>query len=222
MHQALPASLPEIPPIVLMVDDDPNTLELNSAYFESSGLWVATSSAPAEALDAVQELKPDAIVTEVGFHGEPLGVELVHALKSAESTKGIPIVVLSGSPATELPAPTRAEADLCLIKPVLPDNLLQNVRRLIVDSHQLRERSDRAGAKTAELVNRSERLLTLAAQMADRGSAPVRTCPECATPLEWIEQGQIGGVTYDYYRWCTSGCGLYCYDRDASHWVKLA
>jgi len=23
-------------------------------------------------------------------------------------------------------------------------------------------------------------------------------------------------------RWCTSGCGLYCYDRDASHWVKLA
>jgi len=222
MQQTLSTPLPEIPPIVLMVDDDRDTLELYSAYFESSGLWVATSSAPGEALEAVQELRPDAIVTDVGFQGKPLGIELIHALKSTENTKGIPVIVLSGSPAAQLPEPTRAEADLCLLKPVLPDNLLRDVRRLIAGSHQLRERSDRARAKTAELVSRSERLINRGAQIVERMSAPVRTCPECATPLEWIEQGKIGGVTYDYYRWCRSGCGLYCYDRDAAHWVKLA
>jgi hypothetical protein len=29
-------------------------------------------------------------------------------------------------------------------------------------------------------------------------------------------------VTYDYFRWCPKGCGPFCFNRDAQHWLKLA
>ena len=49
-----------------------------------------------------------------------------------------------------------------------------------------------------------------------------RACPKCGSALEWLERGTISGVEYDYYRWCLKGCGLYCYDRRAGDWIKLA
>jgi PAS domain-containing protein len=44
----------------------------------------------------------------------------------------------------------------------------------------------------------------------------------CTELLEFIENGRLGYVWYDYYQWCASGCGLYCYDVQAQLWVKVA
>ncbi len=220
-HAARAAASDDLPPIVLLVEDDADTLAMYATYFESSGVWVATSTRPAEALDAVQELKPDVVVTDLGFQGEPLGVDLVHTLKTAEPVRDIPLIVLSGQSLENLPPDTRAEADLCLVKPVLPDRLLASVRELIVQARELRKRSETARAKASELIPRSDELIRKAQSLAPL-PAGTRACPECAKPLEWVERGRIGGVTYDYYRWCLKGCGLYCYDRDAARWVKLA
>jgi CheY-like chemotaxis protein len=217
------AELTDIPPIVLLVDDDRDTLAAYSAYFEASGMWVATTTQPGEALDAVQELKPDLIVTEVAFQGQPLGADLIHALKGNPATQDIPLIALSGGPPSDpVSDATRAEATVCLTKPVLPDTLLVTARRLLAHSHDLRERSDRALAKGAALIERSSRLTAKAAEISERMASGSRLCPECGQALDWIEQGRIGGVAYDYYRWCLKGCGLFCYDRDARRWVKLA
>ena len=75
--------------------------------------------------------------------------------------------------------------------------------------------------RTAELLARSCRLRETTSALS-LTVARKRSCPECGGQLEWIERGRIGGTTYDYYRWCLKGCGLYCVHRDVRRWVKLA
>jgi CheY-like chemotaxis protein len=221
-HAASAAASDDLPPIVLLVEDDADTLAMFAAYFESSGVWVATSTQPGEALEAVEELKPDLVVTDLGFQGKPLGVGLVHTLKTSETTKGIPLIVLTGDSVQDLPPDTRSEANLCLVKPVLPDALLTSVRELIAQSQALRKRLHPVRGKPTPLGKWSTDPGAMVHPLASPLPGRARPCPECATPLEWVEEGRIGGVTYDYYRWCLKGCGLYCYDRESARWVKLA
>src|SRR4051812_8205700 len=97
MQENLPnPSIDSIPPIVLLVDDDRDTLNMYSTFFAQAGLWVSGVESADEAIDAVEELKPDAIVTDIGFSGRPEGVAIVHALKEDPATSGIPLVVLTG------------------------------------------------------------------------------------------------------------------------------
>jgi len=119
------------PPTVLFVDDDRDTLEMYSMYFEMSGFGVARSTTPGDALSGMADHQPDVVVTDVGFDGRPEGLAFIHALKTRAETQHIPLILLSGRSADQLPAAARAEADLCLVKPVLPDDLLADVQRLL-------------------------------------------------------------------------------------------
>jgi CheY-like chemotaxis protein len=130
------------PPTVLFVDDDSDTLEMYAAYFEMSGLQVATSTTPAEALRRVAARCPDLVVTDVGFAGQQAGLDFVSTLKSEEGTSRVPVIVLTGCALEQVPVATREQADLCLVKPVLPDSLLMDVQRLISVSQA---RPDQAG-----------------------------------------------------------------------------
>jgi len=221
---------PGVPPIVLFVEDDPDTLDMYATYFELSGVWVAKSTSPGGALGSILELLPDLVVTDLGFAGRQSGVELVTTLKTSEQTRDIPVIILSGGQTEQIPAPAREAADLCLVKPVLPDALLADVQRLIDGSRTQREQSARArttpdelAGRSAALLERSNRLAEIVAAGGGNGTAQRngRPCPDCQETLVWIERGAVGGTEYDYYRPCARGCGLYCFDRAADIWVKL-
>lgn len=103
-----------------------------------------------------------------------------------------------------------------------PSEWMDVVDELRLDATQaLRDRVKGGRQRTAELRACSQRLRETTAVMSAT-LARQRSCPDCGSRLEWIERGRIGGTTYDYYRWCLKGCGLYCFDRDAQRWVKLA
>jgi len=208
---------PGAPSIVLFVDDDSDTLDMYAAYFEMSGLWVAKSTTPADALSRVAELRPDLVVTDMGFAGRQAGIDFVSRLKTDDDTRGIPIIVLTGRGLEQVPAVTRSQADLCLVKPVLPDALLMDVQRLIALSHTLRDRCARARESAAAKGGVAEAPTPRRARAEQRD----RPCPGCQGTLEWIERGRVAGADYDYYRWCAQGCGLYCFDCAAGKWVRL-
>jgi uncharacterized protein with PIN domain len=96
------------------------------------------------------------------------------------------------------------------------------VRELIAKSRDLRERADAAREKSHQLTEKSVRLIERSAADAERVDLRNRRCPGCRRMLEWIERGTVGGTEYDYYRWCTQGCGLYCFNRRNGAWLKLA
>lgn len=212
-----------LPPIVLLVEDDPEVLEMFSAHFQADGVWMATAVTPNEGLGAVDELRPDLVITDIGFGGQPEGVEFIRALKERERTRHIPIVVLTGLPAGDLPQSMRRDADLFLRKPIAPDALLAHVRRLLESSELLRARGDRARAAVKGLIQRSSELKDRAREINTKvEELAASRCPGCSRPLVWIERGVLGGHEYDYFHWCLSGCGLYCFERKSNVWTKLA
>jgi DNA-binding response OmpR family regulator len=209
-------------PIILLVEDDPDTRDMYSLFLESKGMWVATAADPAAAATAVAELRPDLIVTDVGFNGRALGLEFAHAVRHAEATAHVPIVLLTGHAPDQMPATARTDADLLLVKPVLPDDLALHIGALLQRSRAVRARNEAAVARAAVLVEKSKGLLAKSQEIDERMKAKTRPCPVCERKLDWVETGTIRGVDYDYYHWCEYGCGLYCFERGGQRWIKLA
>jgi CheY-like chemotaxis protein len=215
MNPATESASAAFPPVVLLVEDDRDTLDMYSTYFELSGVWVTPSSVSTEAVGGAAELRPDVVVIDAA-PSRVAGAEVLHTLKARSDTHDIPVILLSGGHPQTLD-----EADLCLVKPVLPDVLLRHVQDLAARHRAPRIGSEAAIAKPAELIERSE-ALRVDAQAITGDATGSRRCPECGTALGWLETGRLGGSVFDYYEWCGQGCGLYCFDRAATTWVKLA
>jgi CheY-like chemotaxis protein/endogenous inhibitor of DNA gyrase (YacG/DUF329 family) len=194
-----------------------------SVLFESEGMWVAGAATPGEAIQAVDELKPDVVVTDVGFDGQPLGFDFIDVLKQHERTAHTPVILVSARAPSSIPAETRAQADVCLFKPVPPADLVAHVNRVLTMSRALRLRNEALLQKAVSLRDRSNALVARSREIDERASAVANgSCPRCGQALQWIERGTIDRREYDYYHWCANRCGLYCFDRAGRTWVKLA
>jgi CheY-like chemotaxis protein len=218
-------SIDAFPPIVLLLDDERDILEMYSAHFEAEGVWVATAASAIEGMSAVEELRPDVIVTDIHFGIEPSGATFVQLLKAGPETARTPVIVLTGLPLDELPSELRHDADIFLRKPVEPKLLLVDVRRVLESAEVLKGRAGRARV-------RAQRLSEIGAQLVRSGNAPRaktipnaprgRPCPICNQPLKWSERAVVGGRPFDYYDWCGQGCGLHCFDSRSGTWLRLA
>jgi CheY-like chemotaxis protein len=209
-----------VPPIVLLLDDERDILEMYTAHFEAEGVWVATAASAREGMIAVEELRPDLVVTDIGFGSEVSGATFAQALKERPETAAIPLIVLTGLATQDMPSSVKEDADLFLRKPVTPQALLLNVQRLLESSHALRARSERLRARVAPLKERSADLLGRAKTVTPVPRRDAR-CPQCCEPLSWVERGRIEAREFDYYHWCARGCGLYCFDIAARTWIRL-
>lgn len=116
---------------VLLVDDDRDTLALYGLILETFGFEVLPAENGRRALAVAAEHLPDIVVTDLAM---PImdGVELCERLRSDPSTSGIPILAVSGQAwnGTDDQA-RRAGCDEVLLKPCLPDHLVEAVGRLL-------------------------------------------------------------------------------------------
>ena len=210
-----------LPPIVLLLDDERDILEMYSAHFEAEGVWVATAASAGEGMIAVEELRPDLVVTDIGFGAATSGATFAQALKQRPETSRIPLIILTGLATEDMPPSVKEDADLFLRKPVTPQALLLNVRQLLESSHALRARSERVRARVAPLRQKSADLLGRAKMPSAQVATHDARCPQCCEPLSWVERGRIDTREFDYYHWCSRGCGLYCFDISARRWIRL-
>ena len=212
-----------LPPVVLLLDDEPDILEMYSTHFQAEGVWVATAVSAREGMAVVEELRPDVVITDIGFGAELSGATFVEALRArADDTSRTPLIVLTGLPPVDLPGHVRRDADLFLRKPVAPNVLLTNVQRLLESVAALRVRSERSRTRAEQLRKTSEELLGTAKAIAATPASRRSRCPGCIEPLRWIETGTIDGRSFEYYDWCERGCGLYCFDAVTGAPIKLA
>lgn len=80
--------------VVLLVDDDPLIIRVYQKKLTADGYKVNTAADGEEALSRIREEKPDIILLDV-MMPKMNGVETLKELKNWESTKEIPVIILT-------------------------------------------------------------------------------------------------------------------------------
>jgi CheY-like chemotaxis protein len=120
---------------ILLVDDEPDALEVLSLVLEHRGGDVKATTTAREALEALDHWAPDVIVSDIGMP-ETDGFELLSSIRSLPAEKG------GAAPAIALTAYTREEdklrAEQCgfqlhLAKPLDPEAVVAAVADLMSD-----------------------------------------------------------------------------------------
>ena len=114
---------------ILLIDDDPGLRELLRTTFEVVAVDVAEAGDVPTAQQLLRDFRPDVVVLDIKLPGGD-GLALCSALKADPETRGIGIVLLTGSEEGTEAAAAAAGADALLHKPFSPLELLGVVERL--------------------------------------------------------------------------------------------
>ena len=112
---------------VLLVDDDPDGLEIRKLLLERAGHRVSTASDAAAARDKFRELAPECVILDLRLPSPEDGLALVRQFR--ETAPGVRIVVLAGWGADLEGHPEQALVDEVLAKPVRSERLITAVRK---------------------------------------------------------------------------------------------
>lgn len=91
------------PPLILLVDDEPNFRDVVEIKLKNAGFQTATGSNGEEGVAKAKELMPDLIIMDIKMPKMD-GLQALDNLRNDEKTKNIKIVMLTafGDPQTEI------------------------------------------------------------------------------------------------------------------------
>ncbi len=123
------------PPQILIVDDEPHMRRITEYSLRAGGFRdFLFAQDGAEAITILDDQIPDLIILDY-FMPNLNGLGTLDYLKSTPKTRHIPVIMMSGC--GEFHArehPLQRGASLLLTKPYSPNQLLEESRRLIVES----------------------------------------------------------------------------------------
>jgi CheY-like chemotaxis protein len=116
---------------ILLVDDDPDQVEMYRYALEDVGFVVVGASTGSEAVTRARALRPDVVVLDVRLP-DMTGWEVCKVLKTDPSTGNIPVIVLTAAATTTLAADAaNAGCAAYLLKPCYPDQLAVSIRNVL-------------------------------------------------------------------------------------------
>lgn len=114
---------------ILVVDDDPNSLDIVRTYLESRGHTVATASDGKEALAKMEEVHPALVLLDVMMPGMD-GWEVARVVKNHPGFKDTRVIMLTArSDFTDKHQGLRAGADDYIVKPIRLEELGNRIDR---------------------------------------------------------------------------------------------
>ena len=119
-------------PLVLVVEDDPETRQFYSDALQREGFVVEQAHNGHQALHKALEMDPDLILTDIAVPGID-GIELCRRLRADTRTRHIPVLAISGFGDRQYADRARmAGADRMLAKPCDADLIVDEARRLLL------------------------------------------------------------------------------------------
>lgn len=129
---------------IVVADDDPTIVSLVKLRLELAQYDVVGTNDAVAAVAMVRARTPAAVILDVQMPGGG-GLSALAKIKADPQLSGLPVMMLTGERNTETVMQAMdGGADDYMVKPFLPDALLQRVSRLI-------DRSSKAPAATWEL-----------------------------------------------------------------------
>jgi CheY-like chemotaxis protein len=131
--------MPHEPPLIVLVDDDPDFLVTHQYLLESNGYRVLGFTDPQEALKKMREQKPALVITDLMMKDLDSGFAFARLLKQDAALRDVPVIILtgiSGRLGFDLRPESRRDltamsADAFLEKPIAPASLLAKVEELL-------------------------------------------------------------------------------------------
>jgi CheY-like chemotaxis protein len=124
---------------VLIVDDEPDSLEVASTLLEMVGVEVLTASNGKEALEHLKTKRPKFIISDLSMP-EMSGWEMLKHLKTDPTSQDIPVIALTAH-AMRGDRDRAVEAGFhnYLSKPLRPETFINDLLRLLIDIPQMAE-----------------------------------------------------------------------------------
>jgi len=114
---------------ILIADDSPTIRKIVELTFSDTDIRVETARSGAEALDRVNQARPDLVLADVVMP-EPDGYELCRSIKASQNP--VPVVLLAGTfEPFDADRARECGADAHLVKPFESDALRERVRALL-------------------------------------------------------------------------------------------
>jgi two-component system, OmpR family, phosphate regulon response regulator PhoB len=125
---------------VMIVDDDPDVRMFNIEVVKQNGYHPVAAKNGEDAMAQVKESRPDLVVLDV-LMPKQSGIKMYRELKTDESLKDIPVIILSGidrrtfirsqEALTQFGDENVPEPDIYLEKPTEPWELAEAIKKLL-------------------------------------------------------------------------------------------
>jgi formate transporter len=125
----------EAVPNILVVDDDPDFIEVTRTILTKEGYDVATAANGTQAWASMMKSKPDLVLLDVMMSTTLEGVDLSRKMAAEPSLRDVPIIMISSIDgswhAGKLPDNIHIPIDAWISKPINPDHLLKTIGRFL-------------------------------------------------------------------------------------------
>jgi two-component system, OmpR family, phosphate regulon response regulator PhoB len=125
---------------VLTVDDDPDIISFVVTVLEENDYIPLEANNGEEALAKIRQEKPDLVICDVLMPRQS-GIKMYRELKTDDSLKNIPVIILSGitrrtflrsqEALTEFGGQNVPEPEAYIEKPVAPEELAEMIQKII-------------------------------------------------------------------------------------------
>jgi len=126
-----------MPKKILIVDDDPDFTAMNQAVLETAGYAVMVAHNSKDGINLIKSQKPDLLLLDVMMGTDVEGFDAVDKIRDNPIIKDIPIIMITAFsehhevPWSEKPEKEWVNVEQYLTKPVSPEILIAEVKRLV-------------------------------------------------------------------------------------------
>jgi CheY-like chemotaxis protein len=120
---------------ILIVDDDPDFVDITTRVLKASGYETVTAANGAQALAAMRQEKPDLVLLDIMMSTALDGLDVSDEMQSDPELKDLPVIMISSIADTEyaavFPTDGYVHMDAWISKPIQPEDLLKKVGRYV-------------------------------------------------------------------------------------------
>lgn len=122
-------------PRILVVDDDPDFVDVTTRILEKNGYDVAIAASGDQALTAMRQQKPDLVLLDIMMSTILDGLSVSEEMQEDYELKDVPVIMISSISDTEhaavFPSDQYLHMDAWITKPYKPDDLLKKIRQVL-------------------------------------------------------------------------------------------